>query len=118
MLTLAATKRSHKQLATPEARIVVFIEGASCVQKSVIRITVLRGLRMSRRSIAIAAALFGTVSLAIGAHAALSMRALDAGKAVATEQAMVSANRASRIALVIGNGHYPDANEPLAQPIK
>ena len=45
------------------------------------------------------------------------MRALDAGKAVATEQAMVSANKASRIALVIGNGHYPDANEPLAQPI-
>jgi uncharacterized caspase-like protein len=72
---------------------------------------------MSRRSIAIAAALFGTVSLAIGVHAALSMRAMDAGKAVATEQARATANKASRIALVIGNGHYPDANEPPAQPI-
>ncbi len=27
------------------------------------------------------------------------------------------ASTASRIALVIGNGHYPDANAPLAQPI-
>jgi hypothetical protein len=45
------------------------------------------------------------------------MRALDAGKAVATEQARATANKASRIALVIGNGHYPDANEPPAQPI-
>jgi uncharacterized caspase-like protein len=72
---------------------------------------------MSRRSIAIAAALFGMVSLAICAHAALSMRALDAGKAVATKQARATANKASRIALVIGNGHYPDANEPPAQPI-
>ncbi|HWL21936.1 MAG TPA: caspase family protein, partial [Bradyrhizobium sp.] len=34
----------------------------------------LRQLRISRRSISIAAALAGTVSLAIGAHAALNMR--------------------------------------------
>ena len=74
-------------------------------------------LHMSRRSIAIAAALIGTVSLAIGAHAALSMRALGAAKAVATEQARAPANKPSRIALVIGNCHYPDANEPPAQPI-
>ena len=45
-----------------------------------------RQLRISRRSITIAAALVGTVSLAIGAHAALNKRALDAAKAVATEQ--------------------------------
>ena len=25
--------------------------------------------------------------------------------------------KASRLALVIGNGHYPDANAPLSQPI-
>ena len=25
--------------------------------------------------------------------------------------------KASRLALVIGNGHYPDANAPLTQPI-
>jgi uncharacterized caspase-like protein len=76
-----------------------------------------RQISISRRSIAIASALAGTVSLAIGAHAALSMRALDAAKAVATEQSVDAASRVSRIALVIGNGHYPDAGEPLAQPI-
>ncbi len=74
-------------------------------------------LPISRRSLAIAAALLGTVSLAIGAHAALSVRALDAAKAVATEQAAPPAANATRLALVIGNGHYPDANEPLSQPI-
>ena len=73
-------------------------------------------LGMSRRSLAIAAALVGTVSLAIGAHAALNKRA-DAAKAAASEQADNAAIRPSRIALVIGNGHYPDANTPLAQPI-
>ena len=45
-----------------------------------------RQLRISRRSITVAAALVGMVSLAIGAHAALNKRALDAAKAVATEQ--------------------------------
>lgn len=73
-------------------------------------------LGLSRRSVAIAAALVGMVSLAIGAHAALNKRALDAAKAVATEQADAE-NRPSRIALVIGNGHYPDANAPLTQSI-
>jgi uncharacterized caspase-like protein len=74
-------------------------------------------LSFSRRSLAIAAGLAGTLSLAIGAHAALSIRALDAAKAVATEQAALPANKPSKLALVIGNGHYPDAGEPLAQPI-
>jgi uncharacterized caspase-like protein len=76
-----------------------------------------RHFSISRRTIAMAAALAGTVSLAIGAHAALSLRALDAAKAVSTEQSGEAARRASRIALVIGNGHYPDAGEPLTQPI-
>jgi uncharacterized caspase-like protein len=74
-------------------------------------------LRISPRSITLAAALVGMVSLAIGAHAALNMRALDAAKAVATEQDNDAGKRASRIALVIGNGRYPDANAPLTQPI-
>ena len=74
-------------------------------------------LGISRRSVAVATALVGMVSLAIGAHAALNMRALDAAKAVATEEADTAANRPSRIALVIGNGHYPDANSPLTQSI-
>jgi uncharacterized caspase-like protein len=74
--------------------------------------------RLSRRSVAIACALAGMVSLAIGAHAALNMRALDAAKTIAEQQSGEAAGkRPSRIALVIGNGHYPDANAPLAQPI-
>ena len=74
-------------------------------------------LRISRRSIALAVALFGMVSLAIGDHAALNKRALDAAKAIATEQSEDAGRNTSRIALVIGNGHYPDANAPLTQPI-
>ena len=46
-----------------------------------------RQLRISRRTVTIAAASAGMVSLAIGAHAALNKRALDAAKAIATEQA-------------------------------
>jgi len=77
----------------------------------------LRQLRISRRSITIAAALACVVSLAIGAHAALNKRALDAAKAIATEQSDDASKRVAKVALVIGNGHYPDANAPLAQPI-
>jgi uncharacterized caspase-like protein len=73
--------------------------------------------RISRRSSTIAAVLVCVVSLAIGAHAALNMRALDGAKAVATEQSDAAAGTGSRVALVIGNGRYPDANAPLAQPI-
>ena len=76
-----------------------------------------RQISISRRSIAVAAALAGMVSLAIGAHAALNKRTLDAAKAIATEQSADAAKRASRVALVIGNGHYPDAPAPLTQPI-
>ena len=76
-----------------------------------------RQLDISRRTIAVAAALIGTVSLAIGAHAALNMRALDAAKAVSTDQITGSLGQASRLALVIGNGHYPDASAPLTQSI-
>jgi uncharacterized caspase-like protein len=74
-------------------------------------------LHISRRTIAIVAAFVATVGLAIGAHAALNLRALDAAKAVSTEQGGAAVRKASRVALVIGNGHYPDASAPLAQPI-
>jgi len=74
-------------------------------------------LRITRRPVTIAVALVGLVSLAIGAHAALNKRALDAAKAIGTEQTGSIGNGASRVALVIGNGHYPDASAPLAQPI-
>ncbi|UFZ01769.1 caspase family protein [Bradyrhizobium ontarionense] len=71
----------------------------------------------SRRSAVTAAALLCTVSLAIGAHAALNKRSLEAPRMAATEQNVASAASGARLALVIGNGHYPDANAPLAQPI-
>src|ERR1700724_2214699 len=77
----------------------------------------LRQLRVPRRSIAIAAALVGTASLVIGAHAALNKRTLDAAKAVAAEQSADAFKHPARVALVIGNGNYPDSNAPLAQPI-
>jgi uncharacterized caspase-like protein len=74
-------------------------------------------LHISRRTIALSAALVVTVGLAIGAHAALNGRAMDTAKAVATEQGYEVMRKASRVALIIGNGHYPDAAAPLAQPI-
>lgn len=77
----------------------------------------LKQLDLSRRTIALAAALIGTVSLVIGAHAALNMRAIDAAKAVSTDQVTGSIGQTSRLALVIGNGHYPDASAPLTQSI-
>jgi uncharacterized caspase-like protein len=74
-------------------------------------------LRISRRTVTIAVAFAGLVSLAIGAHAALNKRSLDVAKAVGTEQTGSIGAAANRIALVIGNGHYPDASAPLVQPI-
>jgi len=75
----------------------------------------LRQLSVSR-TLTIATVLVGLVSLAIGAHAALNKRSLDAAKAAEAAQLSQTA-KPSRIALVIGNGHYPDANAPLTQPI-
>jgi uncharacterized caspase-like protein len=75
-------------------------------------------LHLSRRTTAIAVAFLATVSLAIGAHAALNLRALDAAKAVATsDEGTSSSKKVTRVALIIGNGHYPDATNPLTQPI-
>ena len=77
-----------------------------------------RKLSLSRRSVTLAAAAWvGVVSLAIGAHAALNMRSLDAAKATEAAQSVDASNKPSRIALVIGNGHYPDASAPLTQSI-
>lgn len=86
----------------------------------------LRQLHISRRTIAVCVAVAGTVSLAIGAHAALNKRTPDvaketvtgtvAGSVTAGQTGSVAAGT-SRLALIIGNGHYPDAAAPLAQPI-
>jgi uncharacterized caspase-like protein len=74
-------------------------------------------LHISRRSVTMAVAFVGLVSLAIGAHAALNKRSLDAAKAIGTEQTGSIGATGNRVALVIGNGHYPDASAPLSQPI-
>ncbi len=73
-------------------------------------------IRLSRRSaVIVAAALAGLVSLGLGAHAALNLRTSDEAKvAVAPES---ETQTPKRLALVIGNGHYPDAAAPLQQPI-
>lgn len=71
-------------------------------------------MHVSRRSISFAAAFFGLVSLALAAHAALNNRAPDAATAAAVQ---ANAGKNARLALVIGNGHYPDAGAPLAQPV-
>ena len=75
--------------------------------------------RISRRSITVAVALVVLVSVVIGAHAALNKRSLDAAKAIASESSEQgeSVTKTSRLALIIGNGHYPDASAPLVQPI-
>ena len=74
-------------------------------------------LSVSRRSLTIAAALLGMVSLALGAHAALNKRSPGAAKATEAAQIAQAVTKPSRLALVIGNGHYPDANAPLTQSI-
>jgi len=81
-------------------------------------------LGISRRSIVIAVAAVATViSLGIGANAALN-KISDTRQAIRNigsygEQSDGRKDTVarSRIALVIGNGHYPDAREPLSQPV-
>ena len=81
-------------------------------------------LGISRRSIVIALAAVATViSLGIGANAAFN-KISDARQAIRNigsygEQSDGRKDSAARtrIALVIGNGHYPDAREPLSQPV-
>lgn len=75
-----------------------------------------RNFCVSRRSVTLFAVMLGTLSLAIGAHAALYKRTADVTK-VAAVTMPVAATGAAKVALIIGNGHYPDANSPLAQPV-
>src|SRR4051812_10014615 len=68
------------------------------------------------RSIIIAAAVTGMASMAIGLYAGLNNRSLNAAQATEVP-AQNSTRSTARVALVIGNGHYPDAQAPLTQPI-
>lgn len=73
--------------------------------------------RVSRRSITLTVAFAGLVSLALGAHAALNKHVMDSARAAVGLETTQSIPNSSRLALVIGNGHYPDAGSPLRQPI-
>jgi uncharacterized caspase-like protein len=70
-------------------------------------------LYIVRHLLAVICSLIGVALLAIGANAALDLNTSEAAKVVSTKE------RASAIqlALIIGNGHYPDAAEPLNEPI-
>jgi uncharacterized caspase-like protein len=57
--------------------------------------------------------LIGVALLAIGANAALDLHTSEAAKVVSTQETP----SAMQLALIIGNGNYPDAAEPLNQPI-
>src|SRR5262245_42582417 len=57
--------------------------------------------------------LVGVALLAIGANAALDLHASEAAKVVSAPER----TGALQLALIIGNGNYPDAAEPLNQPI-
>jgi uncharacterized caspase-like protein len=70
-------------------------------------------LYIVRHLLAVICSLTGVALLAIGASSALDLHTPEAAKVVSTEE------RASavQLALIIGNGNYPDAAEPLNQPI-
>ena len=79
-------------------------------------------LGISRRSIAIAvASLAAVISLGLGANAALNKISHDTREAIRGIGGSLGDHRnpavSSRVALVIGNGRYPDAREPLTQPV-
>ena len=57
--------------------------------------------------------LIGVTLLAIGANAALDLRTSEAAKVVPARETA----SAIQLALIIGNGNYPDAAERLDQPI-
>ena len=70
-------------------------------------------LYIVRHLLAVICSLIGVALLAIGANAALDLNTSEAAKVVSTKESA----SAIQLALIIGNGHYPDAAEPLNQPI-
>src|SRR5436853_6930943 len=80
----------------------------------------LRQFGVSRRTLALGAAVFaGLVSAGIGADAALNKLTPELTARYRPAEALAGSigERQSRLALVVGNSHYPDAAAPLAQPI-
>ena len=72
-------------------------------------------LGVGRRALMIAAVMAGSISLVLGANAALTKRSTEAPAASVGAPAI--ANKHPRVALVIGNSNYPDASAPLTQPV-
>ncbi len=70
-------------------------------------------LYITRQLVGVLCGLVGMALLAIGAQATLDLHTLDAPKVVPAVEGV----GATQLALIIGNGHYPDAAEPLIQPI-
>ena len=70
-------------------------------------------LNIVRYLLIVTCSLIGVTLLAIGANAALDLRTSEAAKMVSTQETA----SAIQLALIIGNGNYPDAAEPLDQPI-
>jgi hypothetical protein len=70
-------------------------------------------LYITRQLVGVLCGLIGMALLAIGAQATLDFHTLDAPKVVPTVESV----GATQLALIIGNGNYPDAAEPLIQPI-
>jgi uncharacterized caspase-like protein len=63
--------------------------------------------------LAVICSLIGVALLAMGANAALDLHTSEAAKVVSARESA----SAVQLALIIGNGNYPDAAEPLNQPI-
>ena len=70
-------------------------------------------LYIVRHLLIVTCSLIGVTLLAIGANAALDLRTSEAAKVVPARETA----SAIQLALIIGNGNYPDAAERLDQPI-
>ncbi|SHN73228.1 caspase family protein [Bradyrhizobium erythrophlei] len=70
-------------------------------------------LYITRQLVGVTYCIISMALLAIGARATLDIHTSDAPRVVFAEESA----GATQLALIIGNGHYPDAAEPLHQPI-
>lgn len=70
-------------------------------------------LYIVRHLLIVTCSLIGVTLLAIGANAALDLRTSEAAKVLPVQETA----SAIQLALIIGNGNYPDAAERLDQPI-
>jgi len=70
-------------------------------------------LYITRQLVGVTSGLIGIALLVIGAHATLDLHTLEAPSVVSTEESV----GATQLALIIGNGNYPDAAKPLNQAI-